>query len=74
MDPDEAMFVAAGVAGYAIGIELLIVLAEREIIDDDEFQAVLDRALANVENLSINGEHPLARLARFLIWSNMEGN
>ncbi len=74
MDPDEAMFIAAGVAGYALSIELLTVLAEREIIDAEDFKSVLDRALANVESLSINGEHPLSRLARFLIWSNMEGN
>lgn len=74
MDPDEALFIATGVAGYALAIELLVVLVEREIIDDVEFQAVLDRALANVERLAINGEHPLSRLARFLIWSHMEGN
>lgn len=69
LDPDEALFVAAGVAGYALAIELLTALAEKKIIEHQTFMDVFDRALVSVENLT--PQLPVCRLARFLLWARI---
>jgi hypothetical protein len=71
MDDAIKRFIASGIVGYAVSMELITTLNAAGIIPDDRLIEVIDRALAAIEAVDSDNQHEISRLARDLLGSHL---